>query len=263
MSFQYQDFLLEEFRSRRSRNPHYSLRAFARDIGMPASKLSQNLRGLCGISVNKAESIASKLHMAENERKLFLAMVESQHARSRVARQQALVALKAIREEHISELSLEKFSTIRDWYHLAILELATTRGFRADTQWIADRLGLPHDLIAEAVQRLQNVGLLTDLASGLKKVEKGVEWSQGIPSRTIREHHKQVLAKATQALDLYEGDKREYSSHFFSVDPKKIPELKKYMREVFIRLNQMANDGDKDAVYVCSMQLFPVVDADE
>ena len=58
---QYQDFLLEEFRARRTRNSNYSLRAFARDLDMPASKLSQNLRGLCGISVAKAEKIARKL----------------------------------------------------------------------------------------------------------------------------------------------------------------------------------------------------------
>jgi hypothetical protein len=99
MAMQYQDFLLEEFRSRRSRNPHYSLRAYARDLGMPASKLSQNLRGLCGISVAKAETIAARLQMRDDEKQLFLAMVESQHARSRVARQQAVVALKTIREE--------------------------------------------------------------------------------------------------------------------------------------------------------------------
>lgn len=94
MALQYQDFLLEEFRSRRSRNPHYSLRAFARDLGMPASKLSQNLRGLCGISVAKAEKIAAKLQMRDDEKHLFLALVESQHARSRVARQQAHASLQ-------------------------------------------------------------------------------------------------------------------------------------------------------------------------
>src|SRR3954469_11187074 len=120
MSLQYQDFLLEEFRSRRSRNPHYSLRAFARDLGMPASKLSQNLRGLCGISVAKAEKIAGKLQMRDDEKQLFLALVESQHARSRVARQQAQASLQRIREEKLDEMSLETFSTIRDWYHMTI-----------------------------------------------------------------------------------------------------------------------------------------------
>lgn len=263
MSLQYQDFLLEEFRSRRSRNPHYSLRAFARDIGMPASKLSQNLRGLCGISVAKAEQIAGKLQMRDDERQLFLALVESQHARSRVARQQAVASLQQIRAERIDELSLEMFSTIRDWYHMAILEMTDIKGFKADPAWICEKLGLPVDLVKEAVGRLTTLGLLAVEGEIWKQTHQDLELPSGVPSRTIREHHKQILTKAIVALDQTAVEKREYSSQTFAFDHTLVGEVKNLVREFQRKVSRLSHQGQKDSVYVMAMQLFPVVEADE
>lgn len=263
MSLQYQDFLLEEFRSRRSRNPHYSLRAFARDLGMPASKLSQNLRGLCGISVAKAEKIAVKLQMRDDERQLFLALVESQHARSRVARQQATTALQKIREEKINELSLEKFSTIRDWYHMAILEMTDIKGFRADENWIAEKLGLPVDLVKEAVQRLQTLELLRIEGDGRWiQSQQDLELPSGVPSRTIREHHKQILTKAIVAVDSVPVERREYSSMTFAMDKTVLNEMKNCIREFQRKMSRLSQQGEKDSVYILAMQLFPVVEGE-
>lgn len=263
MSLQYQDFLLEELRSRRSRNPHYSLRAFARDLGMPASKLSQNLRGLCGISVAKAEKIALKLQMREDEKQLFLALVESQHARSRVARQQAQASLQRIREEKLDELSLETFSTIRDWYHMAILEMTDVEGFRPDPDWIAEKLGLPRDVVTAAVERLQTVGLLIADGPNWKQTHEDLELPSGVPSRTIREHHKQILTKAILALDHTAVEKREYSTQTFSFDREQLGEVKNMVREFQRRLSRLTAQGTKDSVYVMSVQVFPLMEMEE
>jgi uncharacterized protein (TIGR02147 family) len=262
MSLQYQDFLLEEFRSRRSRNPHYSLRAFARDLGMPASKLSQNLRGLCGISVAKAEKIAVKLQLRDDERQLFLTLVESQHARSRVARQQALRTLQKIRAEKINEISLEKFSTVRDWYHMAILEMTEIKGFRGDLNWISEKLGLPVELVKEAVQRLENLELLKIESGEWIQSEHDLELPSGVPSRTIREHHKQIMTKAIVAIDSVAMEKREYSSMTFAVDQGMVNEMKTHVREFQRKVARMSQNGEKNSVYVLSMQLFPIVEGE-
>lgn len=262
MALQYQDFLLEEFRSRRSRNPHYSLRAFARDLGMPASKLSQNLRGLCGISVAKAEKIATKLQMRDDEKQLFLALVESQHARSRVAREQAHASLRQICEERLDEISLETFSAVRDWYHMAILEMTDIKGFRPDPEWISTQLGLPVSMVNEAVQRLQALELLAiDEGGKWRQTHVTLELPSGVPSRTIREHHKQILTKAILALDETRVEKRDYSSQTFAFDDAGLNEIKNMIREFQRKLGKLSHQGQKNSVYVMSMQLFPLVES--
>jgi uncharacterized protein (TIGR02147 family) len=229
---------------------------------MPASKLSQNLRGLCGISVAKAEAIAGRLQMRDDEKQLFLALVESQHARSRVARQQAAVALAQIREDKIDEMSLEKFSAVRDWYHMAILEMTEIKGFRADPVWVAEKLGLPVDIVKEAVARLQTLELLQADESGWKQTQRDLELPSGVPSRTIREHHKQILTKAIVAIDAVPMEKREFSSHTFAVDRKALGEMKNAVREFQRRISKLSHGGSKDAVYILGVQLFPIVEAE-
>lgn len=260
MGLQYQDFLLEEFRARRSRNPNYSLRAFARDLGMPASKLSQNLRGLCGISVAKAETIADKMQMRESDRQLFLALVESQHARSRVARQQAAHQLESIRRDKMDELTLEKFSVVRDWYHMAILEMTDIAGFKPDLVWMSARLDLPVELVREAVERLRQLELL-DLTDGRwQQTHKDLELPSGLPARSVREHHKQILNKAMVAADEVPVDQREYSSQTFAVSRSLLPELKTLIREFQRKVARLAGQSEKDDVYELSIQLFPLLE---
>ena len=57
------EFLGAEFSKRKLRNETYSLRAFARDLGVSASRLSEILSGKLGISEKTAETIASKLRL--------------------------------------------------------------------------------------------------------------------------------------------------------------------------------------------------------
>jgi uncharacterized protein (TIGR02147 family) len=260
MGLQYQDFLLEEFRSRRSRNPNYSLRAFARDLGMPASKLSQNLRGLCGISVAKAEVIAERIQLRDDDRRLFLALVESQHARSRVARQQAATALEKIRRDKMDELSVEKFTIVRDWYHMAILEMADIKGFRAEPAWIGSRLDLPVELVKEAIARLVEVGLLREEEGRLVQTQRDLELPSGLPSRSVREHHKQILTKAMVAADEVPVEEREFSSHTFAIAKSALPEMKGLIREFQRQVARLSAQGEKDDVYVLGIQLFSVLE---
>ena len=258
MAVQYQDFLLEEFRSRRGRNPQYSLRAFARDLGMPASKLSQNLRGLCGISVAKAEALAGRLQMRDEEKHLFLALVESQHARSRVARAQAEALLTRIREERLDVISLEKFSAVRDWYHFAILELTGVKGFRSDANWIAQKLGLDVAHVEAAVRRLINLGLLS--VDGEAWVPRGqdLEYAGEVSAPTVREHHKQLMSKAVVALETVPLDAREFGTVTFAVDRALLPELKTLVRDFQHQVNRLGHRGERDSVYALTVQLFPL-----
>lgn len=260
MGLQYQDFLLEEFKARRARNPNYSLRAFARDLGMPASKLSQNLRGLCGISVAKAETIADRLQMRQDDRQLFLALVESQHARSRVARQQAASALENIRRDRMAELSLEKFSVIRDWYHMAILEMTEITTFRPDLNYMASRLDLPVDIVREAVARLSELGLLNTEGPRWQQASSDLEMPSGGPSRAVREHHKQLLTKAIVAVDEVAAEEREYSSQTFAIAKSAIPELKNLIREFQRKAARLSQGAAKDEVYALTIQLFPLLE---
>jgi uncharacterized protein (TIGR02147 family) len=92
----------------------------------------------------------------------------------------------------------------------------------------------------------------------------GVTWSYraAFLRGTIREHHKQILTKAVSAIDAVPVEKREFSSNTFAVDRASLTELKNAVREFQRRIAKIASGGQKDAVYILGVQLFPVVEAE-
>ena len=59
----YQDILKAELEKRQRANARYSLRAFARDLGVSPSNLSEILQRKAGLSRIKAQEIAKKLNL--------------------------------------------------------------------------------------------------------------------------------------------------------------------------------------------------------
>jgi DNA-binding transcriptional regulator YdaS (Cro superfamily) len=71
---------LKQFLSERQRhNPAYSMRAFAKDLGIDSSNLSAILKKKRGLPAKRAEHIARRLRLSPIEAALF---VSSTHRRS-------------------------------------------------------------------------------------------------------------------------------------------------------------------------------------
>src|SRR5436309_2305259 len=125
MDGDYRSILREELEQRCKANPRYSLRAFARDLGLSPSGLSRILREHQGLSGSSALRIARKMKMSSEETERFRNLVIAADGRSRDHRKAAQTQL-AVEEEsrrRFQRLELDVFRAISDWYHYAILEL--------------------------------------------------------------------------------------------------------------------------------------------
>lgn len=67
----FSDLIRDQFHIRALKNPSYSLRAFARDIGLSSGGLSDILTKKSGLSESKAQIIAEKLFTNTEERSFF------------------------------------------------------------------------------------------------------------------------------------------------------------------------------------------------
>lgn len=87
------EYLSRIFEERCQRNPRYSLRSFARDLGFSPPRLSVILNGKFGLSRSAAEKISKVLPMNPQKQVWFADSVESQHARSPARRESARARL--------------------------------------------------------------------------------------------------------------------------------------------------------------------------
>ena len=257
----YRDYLEREFQFRQRRNAGYSLRAFARDLEMQPSKLSEVLRGLRGISKTMAVKIAARMKMSEKDAEAFVALIDVHQTKSSRTSKLAREKLQTLESmTQFEEINLERFKVISDWYHFAILELSETKQFRHDAKWIAKRLGLTIAQTQAALTRLLDFGLLEETANGsLRQTKKNLATPSGIPSREIKEHHSQILKKAEEAVFEVSVPEREYSATTLAFAQDQMDEVRDEIKKFRRRLGKIIESRqEKDRVYCLAIQFFPM-----
>ena len=121
----YQQILRTHLTDRTKHNPRYSLRAFARDLGMSPSRISEILSGKQGLSVQAGALIAKRLGFTDEEQAMFCDLVAASHARSLDARREAEIRLSKPKDRApvFENMANDTFQFIAEWYHLALLQL--------------------------------------------------------------------------------------------------------------------------------------------
>lgn len=260
LKWSYQKFLSDEFRRRQQRNLAYSLRAFARDLGLPAPKLSQYLRGTCGISAKKAEDLAAKIRLSPIEVELFVVSAQSAHARDAVVKELAQKRMKELLKSTFSELNLERFTIVRDWYHMALLALTELDQYEGSVEWMARALSMPKETVEQALNRLESVNLLSREDGKWIRTQGNMETPIDLPSSAVREYHHQMIDLVQKRFDLVPVEKREISSSVFAIDPELVPEIKHLIQNFQKDLSALIDRSPKRKdVYVMNLQLMPVV----
>lgn len=263
----YSETLRRALEDRMTRNPRYSLRALARDLGLAPSHLSGILSGKLGLSRTAAQRIADRLGLRGSERNHFQDLVEIRHARSQSARQMAAARIRRwqkLRRRHTQVLALDQFRVIADWYHFAILETARLADARMDLRWMARRLGIPTTLAQSALKRLLKLKMIERINSQWRAREETSTTPSDVPSAAIRQFHQQILAKASVALETQSVDDREFRSSLMAIRNSKLPEAKAMLQKFFEEFcevigGEQANGfGDQDEIYALSAQFFRI-----
>ena len=245
-------FLRDELDRRCKKNPRYSLRAFARSLGMESSHLSKVLRGQRPVT----ETLFSRL-----EGPLNLDPV-SIHRYKEELNNQALRKGAAGYEI----LSVDVFRTIADWWHYAIIELTILDKFQSDRQWIAQILDVPEAEIRMAVDRLLRMGLLREEANGnLVKGATGFTNIRGEESPSaFRKRQRAILENAIEAMEKTPRPKRDQSSMTMAVNSHRLGEAKRRISNFRRKLcKYLQGEGPLDSVYHLSISLYPVAEITE
>jgi uncharacterized protein (TIGR02147 family) len=255
--FDFRDLIIREFEQRKSRNARYSLRAYARDLGLQAPKLSQILKGACGLSVERGRDIAVKMNLSGEEKELFLVYLEAHFSRSALAKRRAQEKLDgSLSDLH---LALEQFKIIADWHHFALLELIKLPGLAHTGDALGKRLGLTKKTVAAALERLLTLGLVQKLGTRYQASGQTVSTTYDIPSRHIQEHHAQVLQKALGALTEVPVKQRDFSTMMLALPENQVEEAKAFINEFKDKFDlKFGKTATPDRVYALGVQFFPL-----
>lgn len=252
----YRFVLREELSARCEKNARYSLRAFARDLDMASSRLSEVLNGRYGLSQGAAQKIAKQIGWNDSETAMFCDLVESEHARAAKKRTDARSRVLS-RSRTYQRLTSDSFQVISDWYHYAILELTLVRDFKSNSRWIARRLGINESIVVAAVDRLKRLGLLEEKNGVLRAAEDFTASPDGIPSDALKKFHRQLLEKAIAAIAVQSVDERDFSHLVLAVNRDQIQNAKEEIRNFVGKFNsRFGRATKKDDVYCLGTTFF-------
>ncbi len=241
-----QERLVYEFSKRRERNENFSLRSFAKWLGVSPGQLSQMMAGKRTVTFKTMKKIGDRLGLSPSEKKsMFAAILKGRNL------------LDSPQERKVLKLQDDQFRVIADWYHLAILSLTRLEGAKADPRWISRRLGISQEQASLGLQRLERLGIIQTKPK-FQQTSDPIEAVSDVPSEAIRKYHKQNLNLAIEKIDLVAVHLRQFQSISFPTNPKKIGALKKLIDDFLEQAIESVEQEKGTEVYNLNVQLFPV-----
>jgi uncharacterized protein (TIGR02147 family) len=261
------------YADRKAKNEHYSLNAFARDLGLSRPLVSRILSGARSLTLKQGMHIAAVLGFTQSETNLFLlGIVEAAASTAKISKKiretiqnnasAAVAGSTSFESPLYVNYDVERFKTIAQWYHVAIMNLTFTEGFNTDVSWIAGRLGISVPETRSAVDRLLELGFLEETLDGsIRKSQANLYFKTEKSEVAIREHHSQMIEKAQAELkktDAEDFARRLINSITFSCDPSHLALFQKKINEFQDEVLALAKTGNHQDVYQLNCQLFPL-----
>lgn len=232
-------YLSYELDARIRSNPRYSLRAFAKQLGLSPGELSEILRGKRSLSLKAGQKVARAMEMSPAEFRQLLALAAAQ-SEARALKGDAMAVLASplkVEWRKAYNLDEDRFRLLGDWWCFSILNLSECVGFTWDADYISSRLGISAFDARQAMERLERLQLVEMTpAGGIKVSHDFIEHVTEIPSTAIRRYHRSLLEKAIASLDEQSMSERDITGIGMAIDPRDLPAIKSEIAEFQDRL---------------------------
>lgn len=249
------DLLIEDFKRRQEKNSSFSLRSYAKFLGIDSSLTSKILNKKRSLSSDLFKKISCKLEISTDEKELIEGMFNENNTIHKFR-------LKKSKDE-FKHLNQQQFEIISDWHNYALLELIRTNDFRPDLLWISKKLGVTQKKLLKLITNLQSLNFLDiDKDGNWKDISSGATTHilpEDKTSTANKLYQKELLEEALYALKNIDITKRDQSSIMMATSSKKINEAKSLIKDFRRKLCAFLEDTeDLDTVYNVSISLFPL-----
>lgn len=239
------ELLQSEFEMIKSRNSAYSLRSYAKKLGINSGVLSQIFNGKRRVSSKFVNKIIDSLDLDPVQKDDL---------------QVRFTAAKNFTYEKIIDqsLTMDQFNLVADGTHFAVKALIRTQGFKYDIEWMAYKLRKSQKEIREAIERLLKLNMIVEVDGTLKSTGISFNSPDEIASTSIKRHHTQALEEAKESLYRDDVEIRDFTTLTMSIDTRKMKEAKALIRKFRKDMTSLMTGVNTDAVYKFGIQLYPL-----
>lgn len=261
----YREYLADFYSNKKSVNPGYSHRVFAKSAGLSSpSHLSMIIKGTRNLSLKTIPKFADGLKLKARERKYFELLVQYNQADDLQSKAKYFSEILSMRGSlnKLHSLEKEKFDFLSKWYVVAIYVLIDLKNFDPDPNWIIKRLkgAVSVSQVRDALSNLKRLNMVEVTEQGKYQQRSGaLTIADDTRSLAVYKYHQSMIRLAAEALRNEEQTRREMNGATFAIPADKVQEVKDRIRKFRKEINQLASTfEDPNQVYQMNIQLFPL-----
>ena len=253
-----QNILRAKLAEIQKQNPRYSLRSYARKIGVHVGALSYILNGKRNVSRDLAERITRRLLLDPQERSEVLGLFPPKRAYRKPSGAAGASAENTFQPRYL-ELSAAQFKVAAEWEHFAVMSLINCKDFQSNPSWIALRLGISEPRARQVIERLIQLRLFElDQEGNLSRSPQSYRTTDDVADISMKKHHEQTLDLAKESLHRDPVLERDFTTVTMAIDKRKLSTAKELIRKFEDELSDLLESGHRTDVYRLSVQLFPL-----
>lgn len=244
-------YLKDHYEARQKKNPKYSLRSFARDLSISSGRLVTilNQKDLPGdITLNK----------------IFKHLKTPEAVKETILKDLRKARLKQKRHSFEKALDPREISHMAHWEVWAVYTLMQKEDFDGSVEWLVRQTQLNKNVVVDSLTCLTEIKLVQCVNNKFTRKIKNVTSGTDIPSKVLRELHKQFIQRAVYCIDHVNVEKRDISGMTLCMEPEKMEEAKLLIAEFRSKLTDLV--GSKSArseLHQLSIQFFPLVNHED
>jgi uncharacterized protein (TIGR02147 family) len=256
------DFLKSELERRKSHDPKYSLRAFARDLGVSSSRLSEFLQRNDGMNAQTANKIAKALQLSFNEKQYLQLLIKSFAGRSAADRENAKKTLAEILEKKKYVLAQSGFGGLLSrWYYIPLMELLSLCNGRPKTS-VARILGISIAEVNEAIAHLTLSGPLRPNGRGWQKATPLLQLESAVPSTAVKNYHQKASESAARSLN-QPIENRKFLSSVLGIRRSSVSEARRDIEKFNAEfMAKYATENAAETVYGINVHFFEFAESE-
>lgn len=233
--------LRAEYTRRCEKNSQYSLRSYARYLGINVACLSVILKGKRPLTSKMIDRLSKKMDLTPYQ----------------------MQKVNGLSDNQFELLTLDVYAVVSLWYHDAILELVHTKGFKPELKWIAKRLGITPTEVSLAVERLVRFEMLetSEKKWVVKKLYRNFVTNE-FTTAALKRVQQKTLELSQHALENHDVANRYHSQMTMAIRTQDLAEAKKMLRAFREKFSFKMQKGKSnlDDVYQLALSFYSITD---
>jgi uncharacterized protein (TIGR02147 family) len=159
-----------------------------------------------------------------------------------------------------SQTSVEEFEMMSEWYILVLRSLIGTKIFNEDPSEISVilRRKVSPAKIKSGIEVLLKLGLIKkNLQTGLlEQNQQNIESSHNIPSAAIKNHHREMINRALEAVDEQDVNERTLNGLTLNFEIERYREAQEKILTFIKSFNEEFGQNNSESIYQLNLQFF-------